>query len=77
VPGGALLGTLLGAAHYDAAGTVRPLPRLADPRIYAILVDGDSTLFGTEGGLSWLDWKQAVDIRARCQAGLKTARGSA
>ncbi|WP_164019567.1 ligand-binding sensor domain-containing protein [Pyxidicoccus trucidator] len=55
VPGGALIGTLLGAAHYDAAsGTVRPLPRLADPRVYAILVEGDSTLFGTEGGLSWL-----------------------
>jgi hypothetical protein len=75
VPGGALIGTLLGAAHYDAAsGTVRPLPRLADPRIYAILVEGDSTLFGTEGGLSWLDWKQAVDVRAHCQTGLKTVR---
>ncbi|MFP2904097.1 hypothetical protein ACLESD_03285 [Pyxidicoccus sp. 3LFB2] len=60
VPGGAIIGTLLGAAHYDAAsGAVRALPRLADPRVYAILVEGDSALFGTEGGLSWHDWKQA------------------
>lgn len=55
VPGGALIGTLLGAAHFDAvSGTVRALPRLADPRVYAILVEGDSALFGTEGGLSSL-----------------------
>jgi hypothetical protein len=59
VPGGALIGTLLGAAHFDAAsGTVRPLPRLADPRVYAILVEGDSALFGTEGGLSSRNWKR-------------------
>ncbi|HZI12334.1 MAG TPA: hypothetical protein VE153_18255 [Myxococcus sp.] len=57
VPGGALVGTLLGAAHYDAAGgTVRALPRLADPRVYAILVEGDTALFGTEAGLSRLHW---------------------
>jgi hypothetical protein len=57
VPGGALLGTLLGAAHYDAAsGTVRTLPRLADPRVYTVMVEGDEALFGTEGGLSRLTW---------------------
>ncbi|MBZ4416823.1 hypothetical protein [Myxococcus sp. RHSTA-1-4] len=64
VPGGALIGTLRGAAHYDAAsGHVRALPRLADPRVYAVLVEDDSALFGTEGGLSRLDWKQAVERR--------------
>lgn len=58
VPGGALIGTLLGAARFDAAsGTVRPLPKLADPRVYAILVEGDSALFGTEGGLSHWGWR--------------------
>ncbi|QSQ26673.1 hypothetical protein JY651_17835 [Pyxidicoccus parkwayensis] len=58
VPGGALIGTLLGAAHFDAtSGSVRALPRLADPRVYAILVEGDSALFGTEGGLSSMNWK--------------------
>jgi hypothetical protein len=61
VPGGALIGTLLGAAHYDAAsGAVRALPRLADPRVYAILVEDGAALFGTEGGLSRLDWKQSA-----------------
>jgi ligand-binding sensor domain-containing protein len=62
VPEGALIGTLLGAAHYDAGnGHVRSLPRLADPRVYAVLVEGDSALFGTEGGLSSLDWKKALE----------------
>ncbi|XXF78593.1 hypothetical protein P2318_02210 [Myxococcaceae bacterium GXIMD 01537] len=57
VPGGALLGTLRGAAHYDAAsGTVRALPRLADPRVYAVRVEGEEALFGTEGGLSRVAW---------------------
>jgi hypothetical protein len=57
VPGGALIGTLLGAAHYDAAsGTVRALPRLADPRVYSVRVEGEEALFGTEGGLSRLTW---------------------
>jgi hypothetical protein len=61
VPGGALIGTLLGAAHFDATkGVVRALPRLADPRVYAILVEGGSALFGTEGGLSWLAWTEAA-----------------
>lgn len=59
VPGGALIGTLLGAARFDAAsGTVRALPKLADPRVYAILVEGDSALFGTEGGLSRQEWRE-------------------
>ncbi len=59
VPGGALMGTLLGAAHYDAAsGTVRALPRLADPRVYSVLVEGEEALFGTEGGLSRIRWTQ-------------------
>ncbi|WP_224366805.1 ligand-binding sensor domain-containing protein [Hyalangium versicolor] len=66
VPGGALVGTLLGAAHYDAAsGTVRPLPRLADPRVYAILVEGNAAVFGTEGGLSRLDWTAAAAMARR------------
>ncbi|WP_309887755.1 hypothetical protein [Archangium sp.] len=63
VPGGALVGTLLGAAHYDAtSGTVRPLPRLADPRVYAILVEEGSVLFGTEGGLSQLPWSAPAAV---------------
>lgn len=56
-----MLGTLLGAAHYDAAsGTVRALPRLADPRAYAVKVEGDEALFGTEGGLSRIKWAPTV-----------------
>jgi hypothetical protein len=65
VPGGALIGTLLGAAHYDAAsGTVRALPRLADPRVYTVRVEGDEALFGTEGGLSRLKWAPTVTSMA-------------
>ena len=66
VPGGALVGTLLGAAHYDAtSGTVRPLPRLADPRVYAVLVEEGSVLFGTEGGLSQLPWSAPAAVSRR------------
>ena len=66
VPGGALLGTLLGAAHYDArSGTVRPLPRLADPRVYALWVEEGTVLFGTEGGLSQLDWSAPAALTRR------------
>lgn len=66
VPGGALIGTLLGAAHYDAlSGTVHALPRLADPRVYSILVEEDSVLFGTEGGLSRLDWSAPAPVTRR------------
>ncbi len=66
VPGGALVGTLLGAVHYDATnGTVRPLPRLADPRVYSILVEGDTVLFGTEGGLSQRTWSPPVPLTRR------------
>ncbi len=66
VPGGALVGTLLGAAHYDAtSGTVRPLPRLADPRVYAISVEEGSVLFGTEGGLSQLPWSAPAAVSRR------------
>ncbi|RKI71996.1 hypothetical protein D7X55_08285 [Corallococcus sp. AB049A] len=58
VPGGALVGTLLGASYFDAStGAVHALPRLADPRVYAVLPEGDSALFGTEGGLSSAPWK--------------------
>ncbi len=63
--GGALLGTLLGAAHYDAAsGTVHPLPKLADPRVYTVRVEGDEALFGTEGGLSRVAWAPTVTSMA-------------
>ncbi|HYO53570.1 hypothetical protein [Archangium sp.] len=66
VPGGALVGTLLGAAHYDAmSGTVRPLPRLADPRVHSILVEEGTVLFGTEGGLSQLDWSAPAAVTRR------------
>ncbi|HEX8439642.1 hypothetical protein [Archangium sp.] len=66
VPGGALVGTLLGAVHYDAtSGTVHPLPRLADPRVYSILVEGDTVLFGTEGGLSQRAWSAPVPLTRR------------
>ncbi|RKH82027.1 hypothetical protein D7Y21_29145 [Corallococcus sp. AB045] len=67
VPGGALVGTLLGASYFDAAtGETRALPKLADPRVYAVLPDGDSALFGTEGGLSSTTWK-AVSAPALSQ----------
>lgn len=57
VPGGALIGTLRGAAHFNAAtGTVRALPKLADPRVYTIFVEGEEALFGTEGGLTRTTW---------------------
>ncbi|RKH31159.1 hypothetical protein D7Y13_15730 [Corallococcus praedator] len=60
VPGGALVGTLLGASYFDAGtGAVHALPRLADPRVYAVLPEGDFAFFGTEGGLSRSTWKPA------------------
>ncbi|MCY1046642.1 hypothetical protein OV208_35390 [Corallococcus sp. bb12-1] len=60
VPGGALVGTLLGASYFDAGtGSVHALPRLADPRVYAVFPEGDSAFFGTEGGLSRATWKSA------------------
>jgi hypothetical protein len=66
VPGGALIGTLRGAAHYDAtSGTVRALPRLADPRVHSLLVEGDTVLFGTEGGLSQRDWSAPATVSQR------------
>ncbi len=65
VPGGALLGTRLGAGHDDAAsGTGRTLPKLADPRVYTVRVEGDEALFGTEGGLSRLKWAPPVTSMA-------------
>ncbi|RKG95385.1 hypothetical protein D7V97_37280 [Corallococcus sp. CA053C] len=64
VPGGALVGTLLGASYFDAGtGAVQALPRLADPRVYAVLPEGDTALFGTEGGLSLATWKPAAVSR--------------
>ncbi|TSC27559.1 hypothetical protein [Corallococcus sp. Z5C101001] len=66
VPGGALVGTLLGASYFDAGtGEVRALPGLADPRVYAVLPEGDSALFGTEGGLSTMAWRPAPALSRR------------
>lgn len=54
-PGGALIGTLLGAARFDVVtGEVSLLPPLADPRTSAIRIESDRVWFGTEGGLSSL-----------------------
>lgn len=66
VPGGALVGTLLGASYFDAGtGEVHALPGLADPRVYAVLPEGDSALFGTEGGLSTAAWRPAPAVSRR------------
>ncbi|WP_147443616.1 hypothetical protein [Corallococcus sicarius] len=66
VPGGALVGTLLGASYFDAGtGAVHALPRLADPRVYAVLPEGDTALFGTEGGLSRATWKPSAAVSRR------------
>ncbi|RKH48356.1 hypothetical protein D7V93_33370 [Corallococcus llansteffanensis] len=66
VPGGALVGTLLGASYFDAdTGAVHALPRLADPRVYAVLPEGDTALFGTEGGLSLAPWKPSAKPSAK------------
>lgn len=46
------------------SGTVRTLPKLADPRVYTVMVEGDEALFGTEGGLSRLTWAPTVTSRA-------------
>lgn len=43
---------------------MRTLPKLADPRVYTVMVEGDEALFGTEGGLSRLTWAPTVTSRA-------------
>lgn len=63
-PEGALVGTLLGAARFDAASEeVTRLPAMADPRISAIWIEPGRVWFGTEGGLSSLP-AEAVEAPA-------------
>ena len=51
--GGAWVGTLAGAARFDAAtGSLVALTGLADPRVYAIHQTGTDLWFGTEGGVT-------------------------
>jgi hypothetical protein len=63
-PEGAVIGTLLGAARFNAAsGEVTRLPTMADPRISAIWSEPGRVWFGTEGGLSSLP-SEAVGVPA-------------